>query len=903
MYTLTTRLYSEKGGECMDKVVMKVNDRSHQFIVEPGRMLLDLLREDLRLTGAKQSCDRKGQCGACTVIVNGRTVRSCLTKVANLNGAEVITVEGLGTPGNPHLIQEAFVLAGAIQCGYCIPGMIMAAKGLLDKNPDPSSDEIKKALAGNLCRCTGYNTIVDAVKLAARFLRGEINPDQVRPQPEGPKIGISHPRPSAMIKACGLAEFTADIKLQGALEVAVVRSTERHAKIKSIGISEAERMPGVVGIMTAKDIKGNNRIKIILPDQPILCEDKVYCLGDAIAIVAALTKEQALSAIEAVKVDYEPLPVLTTPEEALADGAIQLHQEWPNLCFAQPQIKGDFKKAMAESSATVEAAFTTQINHQAPLEPEATVAYMEGEGEDAQLVVVGRSIDIHQHMANLQEALGYENVRYEEAYSGGQFGQKAAMTSEAISGAAALHFKRPVRYIPSLAESMLISSKRHAFTMKVKLGADKDGKLTAYEIDYTVDNGAYQIIGIYVIMRAMWMLSGSYNIPNVNALARLVYTTNPAGGAARGAGPPQVTFALESAMDMLAEKVGMDPLEFRRINSLLPGQSVSTGHAYEQWPFPELCDAIRPTYERAKRDAAAFKDGPIRRGIGIGTHAFGIGGPGDAGRVAVDLDPDGGLTISAAVADPGEGNDAMLTQIASHVSGIAMEKIRLITRDTDRTAAMGPAAASRMTYMAGGSLILAIEQLKKTMEEAGVTDYEGLKKAGRPTRYVGSKRAEGEEGPLDPNTGQGPSFESRVHAIQMAEVEVNTNTGEVRVIKVTTAVDAGKVIHPQNLIGQLHGGMDQGVGYALREEYIHGKTKDWATFKFPTMKTAFDMDVIINETPRIRGPLGATGVGEMTMVCTAPAVINAIYDACGARIYDLPATPEKIKAALAKSIR
>jgi len=882
----------------MKKVVMKINGKSHQFIVEPDRVLLDLLREDMLLTGAKQSCDRKGQCGACTVIVNGKAVRSCLQKVANLDGAEVITVEGLGTPDNPHLIQEAYVLSGAVQCGFCTPGMIMSTKALLDRNPNPDVEEIKKALEHNLCRCTGYAKIIDAVTLAGRFIRGETTPDKVRPDPNGPKIGVSHPRPSAMIKACGVAAFSADIKLQDALELAVVRSTEHHAKIKSINTSEAEKMPGVMGIMTADDIKGTNRIVIIFPDQPILCKDKVQCLGDPIAIVAAQTKNQAVAAAEAVKITYEPLPVLKNPREAMAEGAIQIHQEWPNLCFAQPQIKGDAEKAIAASAVVVEANFTTQINHQAPLEPEATVAYIEGEGEDAQLVVVGRSIQIHGMMANLQEALGYENVRYEEAYSGGQFGIKAAMTSEGISGAAALHFKRSVRYIPSLAESMLLTNKRHAFDMKVKLAADKDGKLTAFTIEYIVDNGAYQIIGIYVIMRAMWMLSGSYNIPNINAMGKLVYTNNPAGGAARGAGPPQVTFALESAMDMLAEKIGMDPFKFRKINSLLPGQSVSTGMVYEQWPFPELCDAFQPSYDRAKKEAADLKSGPIRRGVGIATHAFGIGGPGDAGRVAVELDPDDGITIFAAVADPGEGNDSMLTQIASHVGGIPMNKIRLVTRDTDHTAEMGPAAASRMTYMAGGSLILALEQLKKAMEEVGSKTYEGLRKAGKATHYVGSKQAAGQEGPLDPVTGQGPSFESRVHNIQMAEVEVNTDTGEVRVIKMTTAVDAGTVINPHNLEGQLHGGIDQGVGYALREEYIHGKTNDWNTFKFPTMKTSFPMDVIIKETPRVKGPLGATGIGEMTMVSTAPAVINAIYDACGVRIYNLPATPEKIKAAL-----
>jgi len=872
-------------------------------MVESDRVLLDVLREDLKLTGAKQSCDRKGQCGACTVIVNGKAAPSCLQKVVNLDGAEVLTVEGLGTPDNPHLIQEAYVLSGAIQCGFCTPGMIMATKALLDKNPDPDEAKIKKALERNLCRCTGYVKIIDAVKLAGRFIRGETTPDAVRPDPNGPRIGVSHPRPSAMLKACGLAEFSADIKLEGPLELAVTRSSESHAMILSVDTSQAAKMPGVVGVMTAPDIKGTNRIKIISADQPILAEDKVYCLGDAIAIVAARTKKEALAAAMAVKVEYGSLPVITSPVEAMKDGAVRIHAELPNLCFTQPQIKGDAEKALSEAAALVEADFSTQINHQAPLEPEATVAYMEGEGEEAQLVVMGRSINIHLHMADLQESLGYENVRYEEAFSGGNFGQKLAMTSEAISGAAALHFRRAVRYIPSLSESMIMSSKRHAFAMKVRLSCDGDGRLTALTMDCTVDNGAYQIIGMTVIKRALWMLSGSYNIPNVNALARLVYTNNPAGGAARGAGPPQVTFALESVMDMLAEKIGTDPLEFRRTNSLLPGQSVSTGMVYDEWPFPELCDAIRPAYERAKREAGAMKSGAVKRGVGIATHAFGIGGPADIGRVVVELDPDDGLTIFAAVADPGEGNDSMLTQIASHLTGIPLKKVRLVTRDTDRTTGMGPAAGSRMTYMAGGSLVLAIEQLHKAMEEAGTTTYEGLRKEGKPTHYLGSKMAAGRDASMDPETGQGLSFESRVHAIQMAEVEVNTDTGEVRVVRMTTAVDPGTVINPQNLEGQLHGGMDQGVGFALREEYIHGKTKDWFTFKFPTMKTAFDMDVIINETPRAKGPLGAVGIGEMTMVCTAPAVINAIYDACGARIYDLPATPEKIRKALEKRNR
>ncbi|MBN1188469.1 MAG: molybdopterin-dependent oxidoreductase [Dehalococcoidales bacterium] len=884
----------------MSIVNLTINGIKRQVEATPDMVLIDLLRNDLHLTGTKQSCDRKGQCGACTVIVNSKAVRSCLKKVVELEGADVITVEGLGTPQNPHLIQEAYVLSGAIQCGFCTPGMIMATRALLDQNPDPDTAEIKKAFARNLCRCTGYKKVIEAVKLAGQFIRGETTPAEIRGKIKPAMMGQSHPRPSAMIKACGLAEFSADIILQNALELAVVHSTEHHALIKSIDTSAAGQMPGVAGIITAENIKGTNRIRLAAPDQPVLCEDTVRCLGDPIVIVAARIRDQARAAAAVVSVEYEPLPVMLTPDEALAEGAYRIHKHSPNLIYSQPQIKGDAGKALAESAAVVEAEFNTQHNHQAPLEPEASVAYIEGEGDNAQLVVIGRSINIHAHAAQISEALNCKNVRYKEAFVGGQFGIKATITSEAISAAAAWHFKQPVRYIPSLAESMLISSKRHPFNMKVKLGADKSGRLTAYVNDFTANKGAYMLVGITAVIRALYMLSGAYNIPNIKALGKLVYTNNIPCGAARGAGPPQIIFALESAIDMLAEKLQIDPLEFRKINSLQPGQSKSTGMITDLWPFPGLCDAVKPHWDRARKEAAAFnaKGGAVRRGVGIGADAFGIGGSGDNARLAVEVNPDDSVTVYAAVADPGEGNDSMLSQIAAHVLDIPHEKVNLYTRDTDKTVGMGPAAGSRMTYMAGGAVLNAVEQLKKAMDEAGSKTYAGLKAAGKPLRYEGARKNQG-DGKLDPMTGQGRSFESEVHNIQMAEIEVNTETGEVKVLKMTTALDAGNIIHPQNLEGQLEGGMDQGIGYALREEYIHGKTRDWITFKFPTIDKAVDMELIKRETPRPNGPLGATGIGEMTMVSTAPAVTNAIYDACGVRIFDLPATPEKVKEALA----
>ncbi len=881
----------------MQKVTLTVNGVRREVEAAPDLVLLDYLRENLKLTGTKQSCDRKGQCGACTVIVNGKAVKSCLKKVTDLEGADVISVEGLGTPDNPHLIQEAYVLSGAIQCGFCTPGMIMATKALLDANPNPSVAEIKKALARNLCRCTGYQKIIEAVQLAASFISGKNSPDKVRAQLSSKKIGVSHPRPTAMVKACGLAKFAADIQLDNPLQIAAVHSTEYHAIIKSIDVSEAKKMPGVVGVMTADDIKGTNRIRVFAPDQPVLCEDKVRAYGDPIAIVAAGTREQARAAAKAVKVTYEPLKFMPTPSEAMAPDAVQIHPHSPNLLYQQPQVRGDFDKAFAEAAYKVEADFSTQMNHQAPLEPEHCVVDITGVGDDTELTVYGRSIQIHPHAAQISEAVGCK-VRYVEPFVGGQFGIKATISSEGIAAAAAVHFRRPVRYLPSLEESFWISSKRHPFDMITKLAADKNGILTAYYNYFTLNKGAYMLLGPIMPTRALHMLNGAYKIDNIKAEAKLVYTNNGSGGAARGAGPPQVMFALESLMDMLAEKAGIDPLEFRRRNLMKSGDLRSTGAPIDVIPFEPMFNAIKPHYERAKKDAAAASNGKIKRGVGIACHAFGVAEAGDHGHAFIEINEDDSVTVYVAVADPGEGNDSMLTQLVAEVLDIPLDKVHLYTRDTEKTVNAGPSAGSRQTYVNGGATVNAAQKLAAAMKEAGTRTYAGLKAAGKETRYEGTKDIAGSD-QLDPLTGQGASFDSVVLNIQLAEVEVDTETGNVKVLKMTTAVDAGPIIHPQNLEGQLQGGMDQGIGYALREEYIQGKSKDWITFKFPTIETAPEVEFITQETPRPRGTLGSTGIGEMTMVSTAPAVTNAIYNACGVRMQHLPATPDKIKAALA----
>jgi len=878
----------------MKKVELRVNGTRRQFLVPREKALLDLLRDDLDLTGAKQSCDRKGQCGACMVIVNGRAVRSCLTKVADLDGAEVITVEGLGTSDNPHLIQEAFILAGAVQCGYCTPGMIMGAKALLDENNNPTDEEIKNALRRNLCRCTGYKTIIDAVRLAGRFIRGEITPDEIRPDPSGNLIGSSQVRPTAYIRACGEAKFTADYKVHGALELSATRSPYAHARIVSIEASEAEKMAGVVGVMTAKDIKGTNRLKYLVDDQPVLCEDRVRMLGDAVALVVARTKAEADAAAAAVNVTYEELPVVSTIEEALKDGAQRVHENSDNLCFTAPLIKGDAQAALEGSAAVVEIDASTQMIHQAPLEPEATVAYMEGEGDDARLVVIGRSINIHHHRMLLQEALGWEDIRYEEPYVGGQFGIKLDITSEALAAAAALHFRKPIRYVCSLTESMWITTKRHPMEARLRLGADENGKLTGLDVEYALENGAYTSWGKGVLLRMLQMLSGAYNIPHVKAFGKLVYTNDAVGGVARGAGPPQMNFAVESAMDILAKKIGADPLEFRLKNSLKPGETTSTGQAVEEWAIPGCIEALRPHYERAAREMGSFRDGPVKRGVGVACASFGIGkaGPGDKSAVSVELDDDGGLTVYGSVADPGEGNDAMLTQLAAHLMGLHPKMIRLVTRDTDRTPDSSAASGSRATYMSGGAMAEAIGKLKEAMEEVGATTGVELRNAGKETRYTAIRVQQ--TTPLDPVTGQGIPYECRVHGVQMAEVEVNTESGEVKLLRMTAAVDPGRIINPMLVKGQMEGGLDMGAGMALREKYVHGKTKDWVTFKFPTMATSFESELILLETPRRLGPLGAVGVGEFVLLPTAAAITNAIENATGIRITHLPVTREAL---------
>jgi aldehyde oxidoreductase len=349
-------------------------------------------------------------------------------------------------------------------------------------------------------------------------------------------------------------------------------------------------------------------------------------------------------------------------------------------------------------------------------------------------------------------------------------------------------------------------------------------------------------------------------------------------------------------MDLLAAKVGMDPLSFRLLNILRPGESTSSGHVMEEWALDGCLKKVKPFYEKALKEAAAFKSASVKRGVGLAGSSFGIGEALDKSDVAVELDADDGLTVYATTADPGEGNDAMLTQIACHLTKIPRDKIRLQTRDSALTPNSGLSAGSRQTFMSGHALVKAIEALQAAMKEVGAKSHADLVKAGKPTKYQ-ARHSLTQTG-MDEKTGQGEFFASRCHGVQMAEVEVDTKSGEVRVLKMTGVVDAGTLINPLNVLCQIEGGMDMGAGMALREKYVHGESVDWVTYKYPTMKDSFDKEVILIETPRTNGTLGATGVGEFTLMPTSPSIMNAIENAIGARVYDLPATPDKVLKAL-----
>jgi aldehyde oxidoreductase len=904
------------------KKTVILNGVQKVIVTDPELTLAKFLREQLGLTGTNVGCDM-GQCGACSVLINGKVIRSCVYKMSRIkDGDEIITIEGIGTPDNLHPLQLAWIKHGGAQCGFCTPGFIVSAKGLLGVNPNPTREEVRDWFQKhrNACRCTGYRPLVDAVMDAAKVLRGEMKAEDLLFQlPEDGRVWGSYiPRPSAVAKVTGTCDYGADLGLklpEGTLHLKLVQAKISHAKILSIDTSEAEKMPGVFKVVTHKDVKGKNRITglITFPtnkgdgwDRPILCDEKVFQYGDAIAIVCADTEENAAKAVEKVKVELEPLPPYMSAPAAMAEDAIEIHPGTPNVYYIQKIAKGEDTKPIMEKDdiVTVEGDYYVGRQPHMPIEPDVGFAYIDEEGR---LTIHSKSIGLHLHHAMIAPGIGIEPemLRLVQNPAGGTFGYKFSPTIEALLGVACLATNRPVFLKFDWHQQLTYTGKRSPFFINLKYGATKDGKILAMESDYSVDHGPYSEFGDLLTLRGAQYMGAGYGIPNIRGEGRTVCTNHAWGSAFRAYGSPQAEFASEVLMDELAEKLGVDPLELRYKNVYRPRDTTPTGCPPDVYSLPEMIDKLRPLYKEAKARAKARSTDKKKYGVGvsIGVYGCGIDGP-DTSEVWVELTEEG-VTLGASWEDHGQGADAGALGTcheALQPLGLEPEQIKLVMNDMALTPNTGPAGGSRSQVMAGNAIKVACELLLDAMRkpDGSFRTYDEMVAEEIPLRYYGKWTA------IDctqcDENAQGNPFPTYQYGLFMPEVEVDVETGKVTVEKFTCVADCGVINNKLVVDGQILGGLVQGIGLALSEDFEDlDKHKDMISCGFPYIKDAPDnFELIYVETPRPLGPFGASGVGELPLTSPHAAIINAIYDACGVRIKELPALPEKILAELKK---
>ena len=921
----------------MPKLNMVVNGKRVSVEIEDGAFLAYVLRDKLGLTGTKIGCD-EAECGACTVIVNGQPVDSCVFPAMKAQDAEVLTIEGLARNGELHPLQRAFVEHGAVQCGFCIPGFIMTAKALLDENPRPTEEDIKTALKDTLCRCGCYVEIIEAIQ-AASGQRPEGRGDGIpAPTPKALQVvGRPVPRPDAVAKVTGQARYTDDYAFPGMLHGATLRAAHPHARIKRIDTSRAKALPGVHAVLTHEDIPGDKHHGLIFNDWPVLCYDKVRYIGDAVAIVAAETPEIARRALELIEVEYEPLPVVTGPEEALAPDAPKVHEQGNLLKHIQVR-KGDVEQGFAEADVIVEREYRTPMYEHAFLEPECSIARIAEDGKIE--VIVGSQIP-YEDRRQIAKTLGVpeERVRVKGAVIGGGFGGKEDIAGQIHAALLAQATGRPVKILYSRQESLRVHPKRHATIIRIKTGAKRDGRLVAVQAEILGDAGAYASLSDKVMTRAATHAAGPYEVPHVKIDCYTAYTNNPPAGAFRGFGVTQSAFAVESNMDILAHELGMDPIELRRINALRVGSVTSTGQVLrESLGLVECLDRVRgtiselmeargnsgelvgtrgsagewwkahanpadPTKVRAWGVAACYKN------TGLG------GGAPDKGGAEVEVFEDGRAVVRTAAAEIGQGLPAVLAIVAAEELGIPYERIEVALPDTDTTPDGGPTTASRQTYINGNATRLAAQRVREILawaacESLGASQDElefrdGYIHAngrsmpiGEAVRlaYEGGRRPVAREVFEAPETqplGTGGDMHFGFSfGVQAALVEVDTLTGEVVVLKVVNAHDIGRVINLLGLLGQIRGGIIMGIGNALTEEFPVENgipfCNTLSKYKMPGIRHTPEIITHLVEDELSSGPYGAKGVGEIASIPTAAAVANAVYNAVGIRVYKTP---------------
>ncbi len=921
-----------------NQISLTVNGKQYSLESISGETLSTLLRQRLRLTGTKIGCD-EAECGACTVLVDGEPIMSCVYPAERADGKTIVTIEGLAQRVHEemklHPLQEAFVEHGAVQCGFCIPGQIMTAYALLKRNPNPNSDEIRFALKDTLCRCAGYPSIENAILAAAQSLRtGEpIKPPHIPDSIHNHNIvGRTHLRPDAVEKVNGKAIYTDDLVFDGMLYAKVRRAMIPHGILKKLDISKAKAHPHVVAVLTAEDIPGEHNHGLVIYDWPTIVGvgERVRYVGDAIALVAAETPEIAEQAAGQIEAEFGLLPVITNPVQARQEGQPQLHPNG-NLLKHIKVRKGDMDKGFAEADVILEHTFHTAITDHAFLEPECSIAVPVGKRME---IYVGSQIP-YQDRTQVARVMGWDEsrVRIVGQLMGGGFGGKEDVMGQIHSAMLANVTQRPVKLLFDRHESLLVHPKRHATQIRVKIGAKKNGRLVAVDTELYGDTGAYASLGEHVMTRATTHSAGPYDIPHVRADCYAMYTNNPPAGAFRGFGVTQSAFAVESMMDMLAEKLNMDRIELRRMNALHVGSITNTGQELrESIGLTECMDKVssamcqvsglsredifkphvtpdKPHLIRSWGFAAAYKN------TGLG------GGAPDKSGAEVELYDDGMFEVRSSSAEMGQGLVSVMRMIVAEEMSVAPEQVRVLVMDTDLTPNGGPTTASRQTFVTGNASRYAAKTLRNAITATLAEKYdvkpEQIKFEGGIVHANGHSMTYAEVAKEMKSMGQQPRAIYEYEApktqplgtggdmhfafsfgVQAAEVEVNKLTGEVRVLKVISANDVGMAVNPLGLQGQIEGGVMMGLGNCLTEEFIMDNgyvvTDHLARYRVPGIMLTPEITAIIVEHPTAEGPYGAKGVGEICSIPTTPAITNAIYNAVGVRIDRTPVDQELI---------
>ncbi len=918
----------------LKKMWLNINGANRIFICDPEKdSLADVLRR-IGCTSVKVGCNT-GVCGSCSVILNGELIRSCIRKIGRVEEySKVITVEGIGTPNNLHPIQVAFMNNGAIQCGFCTPGFVVSTYALLAQNSNPTREEVRDWFHKhkNVCRCTGYKQITDAVMDAAKVMRGEATIEDItyKLPGDGEYYGKPLVRPTALAKVCGLADYGHDQALKmpsDTYHVAMVQPrVAHHAKILKIDISEAEKMPGVAKIILADDLKaagGSNmmaeanfheRSTVTVPSRKVLAEDRIYRWGDVVALAVADTDDHARAAAAKVKVEIEKLPEYLSFLEAAMPDAMRIHEDTPNIFCIQPVLKGaglEEPSRVAEiidsSAFSAEGSFYSSREPHLSIEGDVIQAYFD---EDGYLTFQCKSQGVYSSISRIGGSIGMptSKMRVVMNPTGASFGWSTNAGDLCLAGAAAMVMQAPISLSMSYEEHQHFSGKRCPCHSNGRAACDENGRLTAVEFDFGMDHGAYSWGGDDVVTKQVRFAFFPYYVPNVAGLSRIANTNHNFGTAYRSYGSPQAYTLSEALMDMLAEKAGIDPFEFRWRNIAREGQTNVNSYPFRQYPMEEMMKMMKPLYEKAVVEAKA-KDTPAkRRGVGLSWGGFNVTeGATDKASAAIELNPDNTFTKYDTYQELGQGGDIgslMLTLEALKPLGVTPDRIRLVQNDTKLCPDSGMSGASRTHFMSGRATQIAAEKLINAMRKPDGTfrTYEEMKAEGLETKYVGqySNTSISGLGRLDPNTGIGDPTPAYTYCLNLAEVEVDTATGKTRVLRFTCVDDVGKVGNIQAVNGQAYGGISHSIGFALSENYDDVKKHtNIASSGVPYCNDIPDeINVIHYERPDEAGPFGSSGASEAFQSSGHMAVINAIYNACGVRIFELPATPAKVKAGL-----